>query len=331
MSSQSKKPKIMDMTVDEQFQKFAVKKEQVYFQPIHGNFGDDLIVMGIESVASRNGLEFSSTMENADHLLVKGGGALLDVYPALLQQFKDFFHQNSNVPTTMLPTSYLLHTTSMPELVGRREAPLHIFVRERVSYELLKDLEFEGPVSISLDADTAFHLSDGEFCNQLKATGNSSYILLVERTDPESLGNRHRFSGQIEEPSTVKEIVRRLVPVGLRAKFHQMRKGEEQDPLKSHFAKKALERIYAEHPDLKGLPIRALDVSSLSSCGSLDEFASVIADAAVVYSTRLHVGILSAMLGTPTYLVEGVYHKISGIYEYSMKQMPHVTLICNDD
>lgn len=331
MSNQKKIPNVVIQTVAQQFQQFAMEKQRVYFQPIHGNFGDELIVMGIESVAKQNGLEFSPEIEGADHLLIKGGGALLDVYPGLLKQFKEFFHQHSSVPTTMLPTSYLLNSTSMPELVGRRKAPLHIFVREEVSYELLKNLEFDGPVSISLADDTAFHLCDTEFCNQLRANRKPAYILIVERADPESLGNSHCFSKDPNPPSTLKQMVRKVVPVGLRAKFHQMRKGEKSNPLESQFVTKALKRVYSDHPELQGLPVKALDVSSRDLCSGLDEFASVIAGAAVVYSTRLHVGILAAMLEIPTYVVQGVYHKISGIYNYSMTQMDHVTLVANDE
>ena len=58
-------------------------------------------------------------------------------------------------------------------------------------------------------------------------------------------------------------------------------------------------------------------------------FEKLIASSAVVFTTRLHVGILSAMFDIPTYLIPGVYHKISGIYDLSMKGMPHVKLVSN--
>jgi len=316
-----------DLTVDQQFASFRELGQRVYFQPIPGNFGDDLIVMGIEELAQRNGLNFISEIESAEHILIKGGGALLDVYPKLLKQFKDFFHAHADIPTTLLPTSYLLHSTSMPELVGTRTAPLHIYAREKVTYDLLKDMEFDGPVTISLDHDTAFHLQDSDFLTRLKANRTPKHILIVERIDVEALRNGGSFTGPMAEPSQLKKIVRTLVPVALRSKIHRATRKEPSPPVQSPFALEALEAVYRDYPQFKDLPVQALDVSSSACCKNLDEFADTIAESAVVYSTRLHVGILAAMLDIPTYVVQGVYHKISGIYDYTMSDMQHVRLL----
>lgn len=329
MTLSSKRIVRNDQTVNQQFARFRELGQRVYFQPIPGNFGDDLIVMGVEELAERNDLKFTSEMKNADHLLIKGGGALLDVYPKLLTQFKDVFHSHPDIPTTLLPTSYLLHSTSMPELVGARSAPLHIYAREKVSYDLLKDMEFEGPVSISLDHDTAFHLQDSDFLKKLESNRTPKHVLIVERIDPEALRNERSFTGPVPEPSLVKKLVRSLVPGKLRSKIYQVTRNKPSPPVQSPFALEALEVVYRDYPQFKDLPIKALDVSSSTCCKSLDEFASTIADSAVVYSTRLHVGILAAMLNIPTYVVQGVYHKISGIYDHTMSDMEHVRLLRN--
>lgn len=57
------------------------------------------------------------------------------------------------------------------------------------------------------------------------------------------------------------------------------------------------------------------------------EFCSEIARSEVIVSTRLHVAILGAILGRRTYIVAGKYHKIPGIYEYSMAAMDHVSMV----
>jgi len=74
------------------------------------------------------------------------------------------------------------------------------------------------------------------------------------------------------------------------------------------------------------IPIIASDVSDPSSA-SFSEFCQLISTAAVVATNRLHVGILAGMLGKPTIIKPASYHKILGIYNYSMRDMPHVELL----
>ena len=325
----AKPPEEVSLNVEEQFSQFVVSKEEVYFQPIHGNHGDELIVMGIEQLAAQTGLSFSSELQKAQHLLIKGGGALLDIYPSLLEQFKTFLSEHSSVPTTILPTSYLLHSTSMSELVGQRTAPLHIYAREQISYDLLKKQSFFGPVSISRDHDTAFHLEASAYISQLKKI-SPKHILIVERIDREALGNKRQLHGAAPKSTALKKLARTMIPAKLRAQIHQLLGRSASDAGKSPFAVSALERIYDEHPEFQHLPVKALDVSSSTCCEKMEDFSEIIASSAVVFSTRLHVGILSALLDIPTYLVEGVYHKISGIYDYTMREMEHVQLIRNN-
>jgi exopolysaccharide biosynthesis predicted pyruvyltransferase EpsI len=70
----------------------------------------------------------------------------------------------------------------------------------------------------------------------------------------------------------------------------------------------------------------AADISQTSLC-SFDTFCSLIAQSAAVISTRLHVAVLAALLGKPTYLVAGPGTKIRSVYEYSLAEMPNVRLV----
>jgi len=87
------------------------------------------------------------------------------------------------------------------------------------------------------------------------------------------------------------------------------------------------EQILAERfPHDVGSPVVAMDISLRNLC-SFQDFCDRIADAKVVFTTRLHVGIFASMLGRPTFLFEGPYHKIRGVYEHSLAGLPGAHLI----
>lgn len=72
------------------------------------------------------------------------------------------------------------------------------------------------------------------------------------------------------------------------------------------------------------MPVVSKDVNLLRSYSS---FVETISDSAVVYTDRLHVSILSAILGKETYLLPNSYHKNKSAYEYSLKRFPNVNFI----
>jgi exopolysaccharide biosynthesis predicted pyruvyltransferase EpsI len=73
-----------------------------------------------------------------------------------------------------------------------------------------------------------------------------------------------------------------------------------------------------------------MDVS-LNSLLSFEHFCVVISHASIVLTTRLHVGILAAMMEKPTIIVPGSvkYGKIQGIYDYSLHDYSNVQLVDN--
>ena len=57
----------------------------------------------------------------------------------------------------------------------------------------------------------------------------------------------------------------------------------------------------------------------ISMEGSLTDFVSLVANAETVYTDRLHVAILSSMLGKDATLYGNMYHKNRGVWEYSLR------------
>ena len=66
------------------------------------------------------------------------------------------------------------------------------------------------------------------------------------------------------------------------------------------------------------------DVNLLATFKS---FVDVVANARKVYTDRLHVSILGAILGKETYLLPNSYHKNKSTYDFSLKSFPNVTFI----
>lgn len=56
-------------------------------------------------------------------------------------------------------------------------------------------------------------------------------------------------------------------------------------------------------------------------------WVNLVAGAHKVFTDRLHVGILSAILGKDTFLYPNFYHKNKGVYEYSLHKFPNVRFI----
>ncbi|TFH13970.1 hypothetical protein E4H04_11055 [Candidatus Bathyarchaeota archaeon] len=66
-------------------------------------------------------------------------------------------------------------------------------------------------------------------------------------------------------------------------------------------------------------------IADISMQKTLTDFVSAVYHAAYVYTDRLHVAILSQILGKPVTLFGNMYHKNRGVWEYSLKN--HVTFI----
>ena len=61
-------------------------------------------------------------------------------------------------------------------------------------------------------------------------------------------------------------------------------------------------------------------VGDISKVGSLRDFVSTVANAMRVHTDRLHIAILSHILGREATLYDSFYHKSRGVYEYSLRQ-----------
>lgn len=158
------------------------------------------------------------------------------------------------------------------------------------------------------------------------------YVLLVERGDAEHHASTVELRAEIPAvlPDTgLKAKGKRLLRPArqwVRRRRHLKTHAKFQDVPSPEFLAEAKAWIEATHPELSAHRLVAADVSDHYRY-TFAEFTDSIAGAAAVVTTRLHAGILAALLGVPTALRDGRYGKLRGVYEASMRSMPHVHLL----
>jgi exopolysaccharide biosynthesis predicted pyruvyltransferase EpsI len=301
--------------------------KRVFFEPLEGNNGDKLIEMGSHTLLHSIGVKLVNNPQNAEAIVINGGAGMTDIWSHGFGTLKNYNTRYPNTPLIILPSSFVFTKTDFPALFRDRIAPAFVYARERYSLKILEDLVYPDNVHLGIDHDMAFQLQNTPYLQQLQASKAQRHILIVERNDPESVTKAYQpqkngLKSYI--PWSVKRPINRhfLWPI----KRARISKRLPQLGINTAFVKEWHKQVLEDYPELQGLPVCAADISS-PDLSSFNRFGQLIAEAAVVVGTRLHVGILAAMLDKPTYIKSGSYHKIRGIYEYSLANRNNVQLI----
>lgn len=325
----------MDILPDVRELLASFKAGKVFFDPLWGNHGDKLITMGSLAMFRKCGISLSRSPGKADIIILNGGAGMTPYWDwGGLRVVCNYAKKFPEKPILVLPSSWQVTSEiKLPE----RGAPLYLYAREPYSFELLQKIVSQGNICVGLDHDMAFHLQNTPFLEKLNRESGDFHSLIVERGDVESATG---FRGK---DSSVTHFVARMVPKKLRAQLpirtqakvkqiflhpvdRILRQFTVQEVNETAFYKEALSLIKQRHPEVASLPVIAEDISLPNVC-SFKQFTILVAKAAVVVTTRLHVAILAALLGKPTYLKEGFWHKIRGVYEYSLQHNRGVELI----
>ena len=296
--------------------------KKVFFDPCHGNNGDDLIIAGARSVFSAVGVVVVTSAAQADVIIINGGGMFVEGFKQGLSKVKRYSEDFPNKPLCIGPQSFSLRSTHLRDTLLSRKAPTLICVREQPSQTNLDQL-LQGVAQVEYlrDEDLAFRIPPS---HPILATPKTArHVLIVERLD----GEHHSHAGKKDTrpPVWYRALAHRLLPEPIKAKIRrtrQQRKGERPTPYRLWVESK----IQQEFPQYQNLPRVTRDISS-RDLATFDEFVKTVADSAIVFSDRLHVGILAARMGKPTFLSEGSYHKCRGIYERSLTGYSNVTLV----
>lgn len=296
-----------------------LQRKNVYYKAGPGNNGDTLIIVNARRLLADLGLEVVTTADQADVLLLNAAGGMfcqpwcggLEVAQRWLAQFADH-------PVIVPPASFWWGDADIGRCFSGRQAPTHLFCRERGSYDRLCAAGLPESVQIAMCPDMAFYMAGSDLVEEAKGQPDEGYVLVVERFDAEQgIGqtwlsdDRMRWAWKLPKPikrigKVCRDMLRRRTSV---------------------VKQSALKQAYQIMPELSARPVVYEDVSNERQF-SFDHFINRIASAHAVVTTRLHAGIFAGLLGKPTFLKDGSsYRKLSEVYEYSMADWPHVHLL----
>ncbi|MBF4614145.1 hypothetical protein [Curtobacterium sp. VKM Ac-1376] len=273
-------------------------------------------------------IHVAESKEDAESVIVPPSGALLESYgfPDLLAER---LRGTGHLPLLIFPSSALFPTRDPAFMFEGRDAAAVWMLREAPSLNHLTDrwgpsLTRSGvELVLSHDVVAIGH----EFVPELigRPSARPKTLLIAPRADRErttAISESTAESGSSAGPGLLsgwaegRALGRRI------ARF--MRK-ERTEFLATQLSTRL-------DPEVLALLVRGsqrrlcLDLSSAQFC-SFTEYARELRKAECVITDRLHVALPAAILGAEVYIAEAGYHKLRGVYDNSLSQLPNVHLV----
>ena len=340
--------------LDDTLARFEGKRAHLFHA--RGDHGDRLAELAAEALLHASGVYTVGNPARAD-LIVVGSGSYCDDFKGGFDPIDSFARRFPLKPLVVLPSSFHLHAADVARVFMARIEPAYVYARDPHSIEVLEELRIPWPVSIGLDHDVTFQLTDTEYFQQLLALREEKYVLVVERREPA----RKNRNGAHDDPSMRLEVTavdpllppsasfsETLTPAdnggagsgadgakaagpgmverlrGIARAFRPHRWPAEA--AKTPFVRSAVERVGVELPALKDLPVHADDIADAAAC-SFGRFGPLVAGAAAVVTDRISVAILASLLDKPVWVRPGTYHKVRGVFRHSLAMRKNVRLI----
>lgn len=292
---------------------------KVFFDPLYGNNGDQLIEKGTLALFEDIGLRLVESPALSDVIVVNGGAQMTSVWGGLA--LLDKYITSYDKPIVVMPCSFLgdEELRSLSDLVTKYARNVHLFCREQASYERLCSA-FADKSKIYLSHDMAFYLSRDYLNNQFRVKkGRACGALVVERKDAErSTDIQGEKSWKIPLKSYLPQWLKRPIKSAL-----VIRQGSN-----TAFMDSCKAVLRDQYPDILNEKTIYLDISDPSIC-SMRNFLRLINDAEIVFTTRLHVAITCELYQTRCYLkpTGGQFQKNEMVYANSLSQSKYVDLM----
>lgn len=333
----------------------TVEGKRAHLYHARGDHCDRLAEMAAEALLHASGVYTIGNPSRADFIVV-GSGSYGDDFKGGFDPIDAFARRFPVKPLVVLPSSFHLHAADVARVFMARIEPAYVYARDAHSVEVLEELRIPWPVSIGLDHDVTFHLAGSEWFQQLSASRAEKHVLVVERRE----SARKRSENGTADPAARTEMthVEPLLPPS--ASFSETptpasdatpadRPGEPNagpgmvarlagfaralrphrwpsEAAQTSFARSAVERVGAELPALKELPVYADDIADPAVCG-FNRFAESVAAAAAVVTDRVSVAVFATLLDKPVWVRPGTYHKVRGVFRHSLATRKNVRLI----
>ncbi len=271
---------------------------RVFFDTLAGNNGDRLISMGAAVAIGKAGVNLTDNPSTADLILLNGGGAMNDFWGGGIAKIEFYLREYPRHPLTIGPSSFLLESARLRDVIATRKQAVTLFCREMVSWKHLAYWGFSQEADVRLSPDLAFELLETQFLAELRAASSEEHVLVAMRKDREGNAGVLAKTKGAWLPKKVRRPLSRL-----------------RDFLVAKRSRGAVEQVLSEEALPRKMPTIWRDVSV--SVG-FDEFLEVIAASRVVVTDRLHVAILGRLLDKRVCLFPGSYHKNAGVFEFSL-------------
>jgi len=312
--TQQEKVRQLSSLIEEQLLPLIDHDYVLYGLPYYSNIGDTLIWEGelellkkvpfkCKGVCGWN--EYPTEKVAGDNIiLVQGGGYFGDVWRNGWQFVLDGIRHYKNNKIIILPMSVFyndqsLRTADAEYLAEFRD--LTICVRDNNSFEYAKKY-FRNKVM--LVPDLAFCIKKS-YLDRWRVPSTEK-VLLLKRCDKELV------SDDIEIPEANVEVrdwptieSKTNAEIRFAKSIKIIKKAQRKLPLMSPIFKKVEDEMYYR-----------LHRKEMTSRG-----VSFVSSYSKVYTTRLHVLILSVLLGKEVYIIDNSYGKLSGCYETWLKDV----------
>jgi len=272
------------------------KHQNFFLCSAPGNSGDILLQKSLHLYLKDHSFNLTIDSKKADIILMHGGGSIDDVWGTGLTKFIDLLDNYPKKIIAVAPCTIHFTVTDFPEILSVYSQSIYIFAREQKTFTYLQDMILPVNVSINLSHDTAFLLKGTEYLDKISKQCSSENILLALRTDKES----KFLSFSLDGPP--KNFYEKLMFRYIRYQLKSVIKNTDANIF-------LRENIHFD------------DISHKN----FETFVTTIQRAKVVYTDRLHVAILSTILGKKVHLYDTKYNKVKDVYEQTLHNYPNIT------
>lgn len=301
-----------------------------------GNNGDELMMRVFWHILVQAGVSTIADIRAADVILVPPNGALLQMYkfPDLLKKYTE---GNLRAPMIIFPSSANFPTRDPSFIFKHRNSESIWILREQYSFDHLRDQWGDqlAAVGCELLLDHDVVASHSDFVRQLFGQVERGRPLVGARKDVE----RKSTSPLSDAPT--KSVVSRSLRAFKSSLMHRIATAIPYGrfytglvrALRAKAQKEAgaalVERLPEDvRPEFRASGVIHRDVSSKHQV-TFDQYLRTIANAGAVATDRLHIALPAAILGKDVWLVEGGYHKATGVVNRSASAVPNLRLVGN--
>jgi len=278
------------------------RRRTFYLKPWNGNSGDVLIWLGTERLLADLRVRRTMDPRAADVILIPGGNQTM--WQENIDVWKDTWSRWPGKDFAIGPTTVWLGITTWRQDIcqsGARVAAL--FARDPRSYALLQACGLPGDVTTGLSHDPALYLRDSELVHVHRQVATNDFVLAAFRDDLEGARSRRvpwgRWTG--------------LMPAYVQKKVE----GHGRRVCRQSKIDHVVRRTRSTRP------LRICDVSNYP----FPYFLETIRSAQEVHTDRLHVMLMAAMLGKPTFAYTTAFGKLEAVYEHSVKDWARVEFV----